>query len=382
MKILKSIKMTFIFGLALLLPLGPQLVAEQPKAEQPKAEQPNSQVFIEFADGDDILIIRNNKRLAFADPIGLELLNGDLIQTGKNTVLELRFFKDSRSGALLKMAQNTSLVLDKIALADNSIKLVYGRVRAKVEKITAANSFTVAGTLAVAGVRGTDFGIDVLASIEQSAGAISTITNTYCFEGIIEVKAFVRSEAQLSEALESIPRVYQLTNGEMLRVEGVANKVEAFKENASKEIINFWKLNDFHSSLSAQKAAPSKELVPEKIISDTVLVNDFDYTKVFESGRKEGYLAAIDEYKSQADINMLTIKKSAEKIEAQDKKIKLQTAGLVAGLSFAGFGGGLALAGLILLPDDAVLAKGLMQWAIASSASAIPFLSLSLFVNP
>lgn len=334
---------------------------------------------LEFASGNDIVIIRNNRLLSFDDPLGIELFQGDQIQTGKASVVELRFFKDTKKAGvgLLKMAENTTLVLERIDGADKSIKLVYGRVKAKVEKLAGNETFLLAGFQAVAGVRGTDFGMDVIAGKTQTGSGTSTSTIAYCFEGSIEIKAFVRSEVQLAESLESIPRIFNISAGEMVRVEGVANRVDAFREPLREEIIQYWESNDFSADIKDKTAIAAAK--PEQAVELQIGPKQ---EAPFEKADDKAYATAIENLKAKIAEDQLVINLAAKKIASLEKAFRLQKTGLALSASLGTIGGAFALSSWILSYSQPDLAHTMENLALASSISAIPFLGLSLLIKP
>jgi hypothetical protein len=118
------------------------------------------------------------------------------------------------------------------------LSLVYGRVRAKVDKLAGTDTFTIRSATSVAGVRGTDFGVDVIA--RQQAAAPVNLTRTYVFEGYVTVTALLRSSPLAAEGLEPIPREFTLEAGEMVVVSRVDTATEAEKTTIEPDILEFW----------------------------------------------------------------------------------------------------------------------------------------------
>jgi len=325
---------------------------------------------IEFTSGDDIVVIRNARRLAFSDPIGLSLIEGDQVQTGKGVFVELRL---SSGGSLIRLAENTTFVLERISDGQTLGRLVYGRMRAKVERLAGADSFSIASAQAVAGVRGTDFGMDVVAS--RSASTVSTVTTAYCFQGAIEVTAFVRSGTQAAEALEAIPRVFTVGAGEMLRVEGNEGRSEASKGVVDESIESFWRLNDY---VSVQARPP---IVPDPELSEVESPSPVDAVALeaaFAEGRTRGYAEA----KAEAASELASLTAEASRLAGLERAVRLQKTGAGIGLGICVAGGALALSGVLLAPSDPGLGQALLQAGAIASASALPFLALTILVRP
>lgn len=141
-----------------------------------------------YADGSEISIFRNGSLRTYDvfadDVIGMPLLEGDLVQTENGTFLEVQLLP---SRSTLKIAENTSFQIQQIAQnGGGNFDLLYGRVRAKVERVGSADPFQIRGRQAVAGVRGTDFGFDY---VVERGSFTNPVTQVYCFEGSVEVEA-------------------------------------------------------------------------------------------------------------------------------------------------------------------------------------------------
>ncbi|PKL08769.1 MAG: hypothetical protein CVV51_07245 [Spirochaetae bacterium HGW-Spirochaetae-7] len=329
---------------------------------------------IEFSSGDDIVVIRSGKRLPFKDSIGLELLQGDQVQTGKGVFVEIRLGTGS---TILKLAENTTFLLERLESGQTSLQLVYGRMRAKVEKLAGTDSFSVRSPQAVAGVRGTDFGLDVIAS--RSVVAAATMTRAYCFEGSVEIVVYVRSTAQAAESLEAIPRSYIIGAGEMVKIEGDPGKSDAVKQPLEESIRSFWKANDYKSE--------EDEALPDAAASTSGAAVDsgkaaLDAGASFEQGFARGYDAARLEFGRDPGIAQdgFLSRSEADAIRAA---ARLQAGGIVAGSLISTIAAGSAVYGFFLLDagdtDGGVLA---LRASAIMSATAIPFLVMSLFAKP
>lgn len=310
---------------------------------------------IEFSSGDDVIVIRGGRKVAADDPIGLELFQGDQVQTGKGVFVEMRL---SGGGSVVKLAENTTFVLERLSDGQTSLQLVYGRVRAKVDRLSGADSFSVRSSQAIAGVRGTDFGLDVVAS--RSALAATT-TNAYCFEGAVEVTAFVRSDAQIAESLEAIPRAFVIQAGEMLRIEGVTGGTEATKSAVDTSIREFWTENDY--VLDAPDKAPA----------------------AVAASYEDGYAKGLADAK--ASLAAATVVPegfvSAEEVAAIRTAARRQAGGVIAGGVICAGGLALAVRGYIMT-ESGDLSGGndsYMAGAIIGAMS-LPFFTAALFSRP
>jgi hypothetical protein len=139
-----------------------------------------------YAEGFNMSIYRNdtleNYDVLVDDVIGMPLLPGDLVQTDAGTFVELQVMP---SRTVVKVAENTTFEIESLGGAGGgTFNMSYGRVRARVERIASNETFEVRGFSAVAGVRGTDFGYDM---VVQRDATNELQTNVYVFEGEVEV---------------------------------------------------------------------------------------------------------------------------------------------------------------------------------------------------
>jgi hypothetical protein len=160
----------------------------------PLFAQGDPYAFVIYAEGFNMSIYRNDTLESYDvlvdDVIGMPLLPGDLVQTDADTFVELQVMP---SRTVVKVAENTTFEIESLGGAGGgTFNMSYGRVRARVERITSNETFEVRGFSAVAGVRGTDFGYDMVVEREASN---ELQTNVYVFEGEVEV-----SEVALSDA--------------------------------------------------------------------------------------------------------------------------------------------------------------------------------------
>ena len=150
------------------------------------AQEREAYAFVIYAEGYDMTIFRNDELLTYDvlrdNVIGMPLLPGDLIQTDADTFVELQVMP---SRTVIKVAENTTFRIEEIGgTGGGSFDLAYGRLRARVDRITGNEEFQIRGRSAVAGVRGTDFGYDFVAVRE---GNVEAETQVYVFEGTVEV---------------------------------------------------------------------------------------------------------------------------------------------------------------------------------------------------
>ena len=199
---------------------------------------------INYAEGSSFLLIRDGKSSKILvdapEVLGMELKSGDILQTSASTFLEISI---KSIAAIVQVAENTSF---KCSVDSSGVQvtgeLYYGRVRAKVTKLAGTSAFHISTPSLVAGVRGTNFGCDAIATRPQN---VMVITNrVFCFEGSVTV----------DDALKAVPDTILISPNEM--VEKTVAQQQPVSMQLQKTAINpeigaFW---DEHP-LSGTKAA-------------------------------------------------------------------------------------------------------------------------------
>lgn len=232
---------------------------------------------IVYAEGQQFSLIRGGMPVSYRvenpEVFGLAIERGDILQTGPDTHLEISIQPISAS---VQIAENTSFRCDADESGMNSRgELYYGRVRAKVSKLTGSSSYRIRSPALVAGVRGTDFGLDhilirapVLTASAASAEdlPVSTVLNrAFCFDGSVLVAPAADTD------LEHVV----IGGGEMIEATtsnasiGVLTPVSLEKEPVSPAVTEFWKGREFRSEIlpdsSEQVLASDEPLTEEEI---------------------------------------------------------------------------------------------------------------------
>ncbi len=106
---------------------------------------------------------------------GQELHAGDTVQTGEGGRVEISL----PSGTLLRLGESSRLTLqDAVPQKTFSARLLLGNVWAKVHKLLAAETFHIETENGVAGVRGTEFRVEVAPQQEDLVRV---------YEGVVQV---------------------------------------------------------------------------------------------------------------------------------------------------------------------------------------------------
>ncbi len=271
-KMRKQTWLSLLFFCAVLVPLS---------AQTGDSSETNAGSLI-YASGSGFEIVRSGSKEEYdlsTDIVdGLEFHAGDYVNTFDGTFLEIQV---SGSTNVLKISENTSFKFDRSTRTKSSqYEVSYGRVRARVRKLAGLDQFAISGPSMVAGVRGTDFGYDVLYDVEEQ----TTIASVYCFEGKVEVEPTVQviEEAEQGELeTDAVPQrmapieieademvqVRELT-GDQLAATGreTADAEQLFalrRTNVDEDIRSYWKENDFKA-------------VPVELESETDVEKDMD----------------------------------------------------------------------------------------------------------
>lgn len=183
--------------------------------------------FIDLAKGDD--------------PFQIVLAKGDIVNTYDETFIEVQL---TPSQNMVKISENTSFTVKETDSAGGgNFELNYGRVRAKVSKLFGSRKFQITSPSVIAGVRGTDFGCNVIA--EKESGGIQ-LSEVFCFEGSVAVQ-LVRADITESSSQEVIIKA-----GEMVKEEPIASDEGKSSvltvQTVPPEIKSYWGTHDFKGS--------------------------------------------------------------------------------------------------------------------------------------
>lgn len=208
-----------------------------------------------YAEGNSFTLIRGGTprviSVESSGVFGMEIKSGDIFQTAAETMLE---FAVNAVGATVKIAENTSFRCGtEPENKQVTGELYYGRVRAKVNRLARGSTYRISSPSLVAGVRGTDFGLDVVSLRVKRApseknnqeystdlGDSAVLHRVFCFEGSVLVSDF--SAPKLNTVLlssgEKIERLQVLSQSD-------TEEKALEKEAINKEIREFWEMRPF-----------------------------------------------------------------------------------------------------------------------------------------
>ena len=240
-------------AMLLVFPLLVAIFVQGLGAQAASGKESSAYAEIVFFEGADLLILRSNGKVDNGEPLGQKLLIGDQVQTGAKTSVELVLLpRRSR----IRLSENTAVTIRDLGDdGSTGLELLYGRLRSKVTKLASGNApYKVSSQSCVAGVRGTDFGCDVLVA---RSGAPAP-TQIYCFEGSVEVAPSLPAKAQADAptalgapkgdaANSATGKPVIVSAGGMALVEAAtADKAASVIEKPIEaELSAYWKANDF-----------------------------------------------------------------------------------------------------------------------------------------
>ena len=215
---------------------------------------------IVYAEGEGFSLVRKGDTIFFdlyEEPAeGMTLQAGDVILTEQDTWMEIEI---NHSNSLIKIAENTTFTINSLENRGGTFQVSYGRIRARVEKLTEDSPFWVQGVDTVAGVRGTDFGYDLFYNRESPE---DTRTDVYCFKGKVEVvKIPVSEDAEAAPGEEGDQQVQSVIIGRNEMVTVYSDSREPLEiERVSPELKEFWDVNEFE-----YEPIEEKEINPEAV---------------------------------------------------------------------------------------------------------------------
>jgi len=231
------------FGIFFSLLLGSLAAAATPYAT------------ISYAEGTSFLLIRDGKTTTWTASdvkvLGMEIKPGDIIQTGASTFLELAI---NPIAASVQIAENTSFRCDASDPegTKSTGELYYGRVRAKVSKLSPTSSYRITSPSLVAGVRGTDFGCDVIAirPVRGAAGVAAPamggnpiLNRVFCFEGSVLV-AEAAGKTMNTVLIGKDEMIEKIVPADGSAVKAAAESLQ--KKSLIDEVHTFWQMRPIH----------------------------------------------------------------------------------------------------------------------------------------
>ncbi|MBF9018440.1 FecR domain-containing protein [Oceanispirochaeta sp. M2] len=205
---------------------------------------------IVYAEGEGFSLVRNGESeyydIYLGEAEGLELRGGDLILSEAGTWIEIQL---AGSGTIIKIAENTTFTLKTLQNEGGTFEVSYGRVRARVQKLTSETPFWIEGSDTVAGVRGTDFGYDLF---YDPASPEKKNVSVYCFEGEVEVVRQLETEVEedfvadsdFAKGKEKTSTVI-LRRNEMVSITSEDKTAPLNKSRIESEVKEFWEVNEF-----------------------------------------------------------------------------------------------------------------------------------------
>ncbi len=240
---------------------------------------------ITYVEGESFDILDSSGRNLEVDPynaIGTELSEGVTVLTYENTFIELELLE---SRHIIKIAENTDFRLESIKSgSETRFRMLYGSVRAKVGKLTRSESFRIKSNEAVAGVRGTDFGMTVV--VPREGKEEKPETSVYCFKGEVEV-------IPVAPNIE-VKKPVVIRANEMVSIAPLTEEEPVKVQPIPKNILDYWETHRFRSERSL-KSEEEKAPVEKGVVKERVEKREGAKTTGSDVVRRE-ILASIEKY--------------------------------------------------------------------------------------
>lgn len=299
-----------------------------------------------YAEGEIFTISRGDNfieyDLYYDNVIGITLEEGDYVSTESGTFLEIQL---SGSPNVLKISENTSFsITESERSRGNTFSIAYGRLRAKVGKLVSNEEFVIRSHSVVAGVRGTDFGYDVIVGQGEGSSGTST-TKVYCFEGEVEVKKIERitpTEPEKAEE-ELVIETVVLKSDQMITQTTEEPEKPLEVAPIAEEVTDFWEQNDFEGQIIEPVVNESEEEAEseEPPVAEVPAEKETDMAGEEADDEEEAEKAEPEEKEEPVEHKIFN---------RRDTLVKVGTGSLVGGLLFEGIGIGLYLAGDAIFP--------------------------------
>lgn len=257
---MKSANLKILFFLVLILVIPAGLSGQSGTA------------VIVYVEGDGFTLVRDGDssfyEVDYDDILGMLLYPGDTLLTEEDTFLEIQI---TSNASLIKIAENTTFAFERIgSYGGGTLSVAYGRIRAKVNRLTKEDEFQVMGSGTTAGVRGTDFGYDLTFGDEVAESESNeAITTVYCFEGAVKVEQIDKKTAEVKEVLIEADQMV-VTSTEKVEAPLVVYDIE-------EEIDQFWEENKFVYEMAEEEVA---------IVQEDYDPDDYFSEKIFGQKRR------------------------------------------------------------------------------------------------
>lgn len=271
---------------------------------------------IHYAEGSTFILLRGGQSRTVdvnaAGTFGMVIQPGDIIQTSGGTFLEIFINPVSAS---VQIAENTSFRCDADGTGTKSSgELYYGRVRAKVAKLAGSSSYRISSPSLVAGVRGTDFGCDVIAlrpskSAKVPAASTPILNRVFCFEGSVLVSEPLPGPPEPGAQADGAVELKTVLIGANEMVEKVvAEDASSVRANAPDQPLQKTKVSDEVNAFWSARPVVGHPEAPLPGETEGRLVGRFRVTdKSWPAGRTEKALARNLRVPSLAAAALVTL---------------------------------------------------------------------------
>jgi hypothetical protein len=224
--------------------------------QSPAQDWGEAQVY--FAEGGDFVLTAGGQRISYRpDSIGeggFSLHNGDIVQTGPGSFVEIRL---TPGGKVIRIAENTFISYNKTEGEGVSLGLSYGRLRLSDGKnsLGGGEIFVRSGTAEVAFHNG-DISVDYTVQPAGETRRQAPVLRVYVFSGTADLIPLIRgSLGDYTGITPEIPR-FKVNEREELAIEISSSLSYVERKPLNKDIAAYW---DRYTSAAFSPLAPAPE---------------------------------------------------------------------------------------------------------------------------
>jgi hypothetical protein len=249
----------------------------------PVYAQEDQEAWVYFAEGGDFVLADRGRRTVYhPETLGSEgftLNNGDIIQTGPETSVEIRLMPRN---VIVKTAENTTLIY-RAGSNGAALELEYGRVRLLEREGVSGEPLTIQAGASEFVFRAGDTGLDYMVLAAESAARREPLLRAYVFSGAADLIL----RAQSAPAEETVFSVRALEMA-ILDLNRSLSYIE--RRPLDQDIIDYWELHK-PSEVPSPQPEPSAVLAEEEAPKEYAPSILPDYQAVFTNNKiKNGFV--------------------------------------------------------------------------------------------
>jgi hypothetical protein len=219
-----------------------------------------------FAEGGEFVLAAGGQRTVYRpDSLGeggFSLHNGDIIQTGSGSFVDIRL---TPSGKVIRVAENTVLSYNRTEGEGVSLGLSYGRLRLSDGwGGSGGRDILIQPGAAEVIFRNGDIGVDYTIQTGKDNSSREPVLRVYVFSGAADLLPRVRNSVTdpMGNA-SAVPR-FQVNEGEVVSLESTAALSYVERKSLNTDIISYW---DRHTSAAFPLLAQAEPDLPPQTVS-------------------------------------------------------------------------------------------------------------------